>query len=393
MGRYDSHKNPLARQLVGFAQKRITENLEQLAKSIPASIKQIEKDFVHVNFDTKNSIFTPPVMKMTQSFSRFGREPTQGKDMGLAVPGGYYLGGNTAFSGGQASYYPRGNLSTLTWQPMANLNAPKRDYDQHWETGGPNGWRCKVQESQQEKKGSGQFGSGGGASGGNGGGSSPAVARLHEQIMRQRYPTVFGRGGPAPYAINGSSSSNGGGGGQQQQQQQQQDYTEFSFDKDGQIISQSKDRKHYLKIAQKDKKVMLTGEGDSTVFGKKNAFLNSGGGMCIVNPSGEGEESGAGWDGGKGQGQQSSSGGGGLGGIGGASVKAVPDLTREKARATIMPRGRIMRGEPEVTPFDGGGGGGGGGGGKVYLGGDPKKDKFCLVQTVCGPSKNVYAKI
>src|SRR5215831_194324 len=129
MGRYDAQKNPIAKSLISMAQKRITESVEQMAKSIPASIKQIEKDFVHVNFDTKNSIFTPPVMKMTQSFSRFGREPTQGKDMGVAVPGHYYLGGNTAFAGGKASYYPRGNLSTLTWQPMANLNAPKRDYD------------------------------------------------------------------------------------------------------------------------------------------------------------------------------------------------------------------------------------------------------------------------
>src|SRR6516225_9372538 len=169
MGRYDSHKNPFTRMMVGFAQKRITEALEQLPKSIPASIKQIEKDFVHVNFNTRNSIFTPPVMKMTQSFSRFGREPTQTKDMGVAVPGNYYLGGNTAFSGGRTNFYPRGNLSTLTFQPMSNLNAPKRDYDQHWETGGPNGWKSKVMEKQQEQPGGGEP-SGSGPGGGNGGG-------------------------------------------------------------------------------------------------------------------------------------------------------------------------------------------------------------------------------
>lgn len=360
--------------MVGFAQKRITEALEQLPKSIPASIKQIEKDFVHVNFNTRNSIFTPPVMKMTQSFSRFGREPTQQSDMGLAVPGDYYLGGNTAFSGGNASYYPRGNLSTLSFQPMGNLNAPKRDYDQHWETGGPNGWRCKVMEKQQEQQGPGQFGQGGGGTGGNGGSTSPAMARAHQRVMQQRMPIQLAT------TTNGSSQSGGSSQQQQQQQQQQTDYTEFSFDKNGMGIVQSKDRKHYLKVDQQNKKVMLTGEGDSTVYGKSNAYLNSGGGMCVVNPSGQSEESGAGWDPqSQGSGSQSGSGsGGGLPSTGQASV------------TSFIPRARTMAG---VTPFANGGGGGGGGGGKVYLGGDPKKDKFCPVLTTCGPSKNVFATI
>jgi hypothetical protein len=303
--------------------------------------------------------------------------------MGVAVPGNYYLGGNTAFSGGAANYYPRGNLSTLTWQPMANLNAPKRDYDQHWETGGPNGWRCKVQEKQQEAKGPGQSGGGqGGGSGSSGGGSTPAAARTNQMVMARNFPVQFATG-----SSNGSSSSSSGG--QQQQQQQQQDYTEFSFDKNGQIISQSKDRKHYLKVSQKDKKVMLTGEGDSTLFGKNNAYLNSAS-LCIVNPGAQSEESGAGWDGqkegGTGQSGGGGLGGGGLGGLGSLNIATLTNSeiqTRHRQRLTGI-----------VTPFDsGGGGGGGGGGGKVYLGGDPKKDKFCLVQTVCGPSKNVYAKI
>jgi hypothetical protein len=298
---------------------------------------------VHVNFDTKNSIFTPPVMKMTQSYSRFGREPTQNKDMGLAVPGGYYLGGNTGFSGGQASYYPRGNLSTLTWQPMANLNAPKRDYDQHWETGGPSGWRVKVQEQQQEKKGPGQTGQGGNGGGGNGG-VSPAMARAHRAIMQQRNPVLFAKNGPTPFAAtNGSTQQYGQ---QDQQQQQQKDYTEFSFDKNGRIIAQSKDRDHYLKIDQQNKKVYLAGAGDSTLHGASNAYVTSQG-MVIVDPTAQGESSGAGWD------SQSGKEGGG----------------------------------------DSGGGGGGGGAQKVYLGGDLKKHKFCLVQTVCGPSINVYARI
>jgi hypothetical protein len=353
----------------------------------------MEKDFMHIAFETSNSIFTPPVMKMTQSFSRFGREPTQTKDMGMAVPGDYYQGGVTAFSGGRTNFYPRGNLSSLSFQPMANLQAPKRDYDQHWETGGPNGWRCKVMEDQQQKQQGQQNGSSGSGSGSSG---ATPTARLHAQIMQRRNPVMLA--GPVPLA-DGSSGSSGSSSSSGQQQQQQKDYTEFSFDKDGQAIVQSKDKKHYLKVNQKDKKVMLTGDGDSTIFGKSNAYLNSGS-MCIVNPGAQGEESGAGWDGGQ-QGGSGSSGSGGSGtGLTAQAMIASQALARARLRAGIpaLPVTATRAAAPSTptptpTPFASGGGGGGGGGGKVYLGGDPQKDKFCLVQTVCGPSKNVYAKI
>jgi len=369
MGRYDSHINPLQNRLTEWLNRRVNDHREREPKSIPAHVQKMEKDFMHMAFETKNSIFTPPVMKMPQSFSRFGREPTQNKDMGLAVPGDYYMGGVSAFSGGATNFYPRGNLSTLTFQPVSNLEAPKRDYDQHWETGGPNGWRCKVQEKQtnmSQLQGGDGAGPGGGGAGTNGG--STAASSRSRQIMAQRFPIQFA----STSQTNGSS-----GGGGQQQQQQQKDYTEFSFDKDGQAIVQSKDKKHYLKVSQKDKKIMLSGEGDSTIFGKQNAYLNSGS-MCIVNPGAQSEESGAGWDGDQQGGSGGSSGGGGLGGITGQSALAIP-----LANPSVSPWA------PSVAPTAGGGGGGG----KVYLGGDPQKDKFCLVQTICGPSKNVYAKI
>jgi hypothetical protein len=381
MSRYDHHKNPFTYRLNQWAQKRITEHLEQMAKNMPAHVQKMEKDFMHMAFENKNSIFTMPVVKMPQQFSRFGREPTQEKDMGMAVPSGYYMGGVSAFSGGRTNFYPRGNLSSLSFQPVSNLQSPNRDYDQHWECGGPNGWRCKVMEKQSLMDsltgGSGAGNAGGGA--GTGGASTAASSRSR-QIMAQTHPIQFASSG----TTNGSSS------GGQQQQQQQDDFTEFSFDKDGQAIMQSKDKKHYLKVNQKDKKVMLTGEGDSTVFGKSNAYLNSGGGMCVLNPNGESEESGAGWDSsqkGIGKGAGSSSGGNGV------SSPTVMAVNGHAMTSPIPMAGPAIESRASVNPLDSGGGGGGGGGGKVYLGGDPKKDKFCLVQTICGPSKNVYAKI
>jgi hypothetical protein len=379
MGRYDSHVNPLQYRITEWLNKRVNDHREREPKSIPAHVQKMEKDFMHMAFETKNSIFTPPVMKMPQSFSRFGREATQEKDMGVAVPGDYYMGGVSAFAGGGTNLYPRGNLSTLTFQPVSNLQAPKRDYDQHWETGGPNGWRCKVQEKQTLM--SSLQGGNGTSSGGNTGSSAASSASR----------AVMARLNPIQFAATSPTNGSGGGSNQQQQQQQQQDYTEFSFNKDGQVITQSKDRKHYLKIAQKDKKVMLTGEGDSTIFGKQNAYLNSGS-MCIVNPGAQGEESGAGWDGqsegGDGSGSSGSSGESGIGGMSTASQMSVAPIINP-----IMVPTPMATTPTPMAATDGGGGGGGGGGGKVYLGGDPKKDKFCLVQTICGPSKNVYAKV
>src|SRR6516162_4403246 len=296
MGRYDSHKNPLSYRLNNWAGRRINNNQEQQAKSIPCHIQQIEKDFVHVAFETSNSIFTPPVMKMTQSFSRFGREPTQTKDMGVAVPGNYYLGGNTAFSGGRTYFYPRGNLSTLTFQPMSNLNDPKRDYDQHWETGGPNGWKSKVMEKQQEQPGGGEpsgSGPGGGNGGGGGGGATPAMMR----VMQQRTPAALQRRMISTFATNGSggsssSSSNGQGG--QQDQQQQNDLTEFSFDKNGKSAVQSKDQKHYLVIDQQNKSARVQSDGTTDIFGKDTMNVLASGGNIICNPDGKSKDSGVG---------------------------------------------------------------------------------------------------
>jgi hypothetical protein len=213
-------------------------------KSIPCHVQKVEKDFVHVAFDTSNSIFTPPVMKMTQSFSRFGREPTQVGDRALAVPGDYYLGGNTAYSGGRTNFYPRGNLSSLSFQPMANMKAPQRDYDQHHETGGPNGWKMKVIEEQQQG-GWGQQNGGSGGSGDGSGGSAPSAAtiRAHQRIMQQRSPIMMAANGSS----NGSSSSSNGQG-QQQKKQTSTSQTEFSFDKNDVALVRSYDADHWLNI-------------------------------------------------------------------------------------------------------------------------------------------------
>ncbi len=277
MGRYDSHKNPFSYVLNQWAHRQTNNSREREPKSMPVSVKQVEKDFLHMNFETKNSIFTPPVMKMAQSFSRFGREPTQEKDMGMAVPGDYYMGAMTAFAGGGTNFYPRGNLSSLTFQPMSNLKAPKRDYDQHHETGGPNGWRVKVMEDQQEKQ---QQASQSGGSGGVGGSGSASSAAM--RVMRQTMPIrTFAI---SPLATGDSStSSNGSTGSSKQTQEQKDSKTEFSFDKDDKALIQSKDTDHYMFVD--GKKQDIVHNSAKTI----HMQLKDGGDKIVHNPSDAGK--------------------------------------------------------------------------------------------------------
>ncbi len=276
--RYDSIKHPFPHRMGLWSTRKTNDSQEAQAKSVPCHVVKVEKDFVYVQFETNNNIFTMPTVKMTQGFSRFGREPTQKGDKGYAVPGNYYMGGNTGYAGGNTSFYPRSNLSTLSFQPVANLKAPKRDYDQHHETGGPNGWIVKTMEDQQEQQqqSGGQTGNGSGTSSGNGG-SSPAMLQSYKKVIGQRNilkaPTLLDG------LITGGStgSSNGSSGdGSSGSSSQQNDKTQFSFDKDGLATIQSKDTDHIITVDGKNKQVTIKVPKDETIYiggdGKEGSY-------------------------------------------------------------------------------------------------------------------------
>lgn len=259
--KYDSLYHPLQWNLNNWSANKTNDLQESQAKAIPCHVVQVEKDFVHVAFETVNNIFTMPVVKMTQGFSRFGREPTQVGDKGYAVPNDYYMGGQTAYSGGKTSFYPRANLSSLSFQPVANLNAPTRDYDQHHETGGPNGWIVRTMEPQQVGQGPGQSPVQDTGTGGSG--TAPALSRAQLRVMQQRHfahVSKFSRATraaiPTPRDVTGTtpatgSSSNGSS------QQQNNDQTQFQFDKNGLCTIQSKDTKHLITVDQQNQKITI----------------------------------------------------------------------------------------------------------------------------------------
>lgn len=260
MGRYDSHKLPFHYQMNQWAHKRINTGREREAKSMPCHVVKVDKDFITVAFETANSIFTPPTVKIPQSWSQYSREPTQVGDKGYAVPGDYYLGGVTGDAGGNTDFYPRGNLTTLSFNGVSHKENPDRDYDQLTHMGGPNGWIVgphKAQQQDQQQQ--------------NGQSQSVGLSLSRTTSFRaqqQRLRKSIGLS-PVPMATstsNGSSGSNGSSNGQDDN-----DQTQFSFNKDKLATVQSIDSEHSMVVDQQNDHAHLS----VTIGGK--AFLGGDG--------------------------------------------------------------------------------------------------------------------
>jgi hypothetical protein len=269
MGRYDSHKHPFQSRLGQWGRSKVNDFLERQAKSVPCHVVEVAKDFIKVAFETSNGISTPPVVKLPQQFSQFSREPTQMGNKGYAVPGSYYLGGVTGDSGGNTNFYPRGNLTTLSFNPVSHTQNRERDYDQLTHMGGPNGWNIGAFSKQAGDSSGGQQG------GGGGGQTSTAVVsrNIHEQkygrarrmnvhrsiMAKTMGVSVKSLSTPIVAPRNGATGGGGGssGGNGQQQSQQPSDKTTYNFDKNGMCTIQSKDDKHNVTVDQASQKITL----------------------------------------------------------------------------------------------------------------------------------------
>jgi hypothetical protein len=260
-----------------WSKKRTNSVQENQSKSIPCHVQKIEKDFIHVAFETQNGIFTPPVVKIPQSWSQYSREPTQQKDKGYAVPSDYYLGGVTGDSGGNTNFYPRANLTALSFNGTSHTQNPDRDYDQLTHMAGPNGWIAgsfKQQQQSQQQQDQQQ-------------GASTSLAlfarttstfRARQQALQRGL--VIGTLAASSPAGGGTGGTGGTGG-----QGQDDDKTQFSFDKNKKALVQSKDENHQLLVDSQNKNVGLT--SSKTIFhnpGSGNVYLGDkdGSGMARV---------------------------------------------------------------------------------------------------------------
>jgi hypothetical protein len=281
-----------------WARNKVTAFIEREAKSMPAHVTEVAKDFIKVAFETQNGIFAMPIVKMAQQFSQFSREPTQMGNKGYAVPGNYYMGGVTGDSGGNTSFYPRGNLATLAFNPVSHTQNRERDYDQLTHMGGPNGWNIGAftkqagdNDGSQNQGNTSQVAAASvppAAYTASGRGLSiPApislcpttkLAAIPQNVQVQKHDrarrmnierTIMAKSRgvsikslstpiimPRDSSGGGSSSGNGSGSGQQQSQQPS-DKTTYNFDKNGTCTVQSKDTDHNVTVDGQGKKITL----------------------------------------------------------------------------------------------------------------------------------------
>jgi hypothetical protein len=246
-------KTPFNLSLITAADRRADNFRQAQAKSIPVKVTAVSKDFVTVSFEPQNGIWTLPQMKIPQSFSRYGREPTQVGDMGYAVPSEYNTQTLSGLGGSYTNFFPKGNLSPLSFQPFSKAQDETRDYDQYTMTGGPNGVKI-IQSTQQAKE----------QPPGNTG-QQPGTAPQYQRRllgMGSRARSRWLR--DAPRLRNGSSSS-------------ATPKAYMQIDNKGVILHQSADAKHQIIVDQGNKKLALNvpASGETVYLGGtgKNAGL------------------------------------------------------------------------------------------------------------------------
>jgi hypothetical protein len=174
--------------------------------------------------------------------SQYGREPTQVGDKGYAVPSNYYTGGVTGDSGGKTDFYPRGNLTTLSFQPLSLVNSNPRDINQFTQMGGPNGWIVGSYYTQTQNQGVTQ-----GQGSQTAGPTTPQVTaqRMRPAAFLYQQRKLRSKLSVQPLDIadtSGTSSETQ----QSQTQTENPDKTQFSFDKNKKTIVQSVDDEHNL---------------------------------------------------------------------------------------------------------------------------------------------------
>lgn len=132
-----AQKTPLSRGLTLYVNWMIRKFLDRLAKGRPASVVAVNGSIVTVKFEMAG--VTLPQVTMPLAGPEYIRYPTQVGDKGLCVPCDYYLGAMSGLGSGTADTTPRGNLSTLVFQPIGNKNWTAPDDTQALVLYGPNG--------------------------------------------------------------------------------------------------------------------------------------------------------------------------------------------------------------------------------------------------------------
>jgi len=144
----NSQVTPLWKTIAQYVDRRIRDHLQLQPKKIPVTVTKVDKEFVYVQPDMHSKTYTFPTIKVAQTFSQHAREPTQVGAKGYIETADYYVGGETAFSGGQADLFPRGNLTPLAFQPISSSKFSERNYNQYHVQGGPDGYHLESSDGK-----------------------------------------------------------------------------------------------------------------------------------------------------------------------------------------------------------------------------------------------------
>ena len=115
---HDALTQPPQWYLSEAARRRASDSQQQQPQGTPCTVMAIVGNFVTVSIDA-TSVYTIPQITVPKSHSEWIREPTQVGDKGYLTQANYYLGGVSEQGGGTSSFYPRGNMTTLAYQPIS----------------------------------------------------------------------------------------------------------------------------------------------------------------------------------------------------------------------------------------------------------------------------------
>ena len=133
----NAQKLHAARALNKIGEDRANAHAETLSKGVPCTVTKVSGGFVTVKLEMKANSVALPEITIPQHFAEWTRDPTQVGDKGRAIPADYHLGGQSG-AGGMADLYPRFNLTSLVFHPVAQKAFSAWDGMKHL-LNGPNG--------------------------------------------------------------------------------------------------------------------------------------------------------------------------------------------------------------------------------------------------------------
>jgi hypothetical protein len=121
------------------AQNRAADAIQQTGRALPCTVTEVNGALVTVQFDVI-APFTLWPLTLPKNEAPWARMPTQIGDRGMTQPADTLISTAAGISSGLPDVtVTYGNMSTLVWTPVANVNSPPTpDPNKYW-TNGPNG--------------------------------------------------------------------------------------------------------------------------------------------------------------------------------------------------------------------------------------------------------------